>query len=159
VVYSPYEYDESVGIKKKSFLFLLLRQNLIRSHSQSQWQNPNMAAAAAATAACCSSSPKTHISLLTPPHFLIYANIPGNPSLRKAPSLFSSSPRGSLVSFPLRAVAEVLEQATDTRRTHVTPPVGPRQHSKIDQSGRFCNPRAARELAMSVIILFLSCIF
>jgi hypothetical protein len=98
-------------------------------------------------AASFSSTPKTHISLTTPQH-LIYGNIPRNPSLRKVPSLFSSSPCRSLITAPPRAVADVLEEATDTCRTHVTSPLGPRQHGKIDKSGRFRNPRAARELAM-----------
>ncbi|KAF3325144.1 N utilization substance protein B [Carex littledalei] len=92
-------------------------------------------------------SPKTHFSPLTPRHFTIYANVRRKTPLKNAP--FLSSPSPSLITSPLRAVAEVLEQATATCHTHVAASrVGP--HSNIDKSGRFCSPRAARELALMI---------
>ncbi|KAF3340730.1 N utilization substance protein B [Carex littledalei] len=92
-------------------------------------------------------SPKTHFSPLTPRHFTIYANVRRKTPLKNAP--FLSSPSPSLITSPLRAVEEVLEQATATCHTHVAASrVGP--HSNIDKSGRFCSPRAARELALMI---------
>ncbi|WOL19623.1 hypothetical protein Cni_G28425 [Canna indica] len=59
--------------------------------------------------------------------------------------IFSSSARSSLPLSPSFAVAEALEQAAETS----VPPGGP-YSSKIDKSGRFCSPRAARELALMI---------
>ncbi|XP_078150001.1 antitermination NusB domain-containing protein [Carex rostrata] len=94
------------------------------------------------------SSPKTHFSPLTPRHFTIYANVRRKTPSKNAP--FLSSPSPSLItSPPLRAVAEVLEQATATCHTDVASS-RVRSHSNIDKSGRFCSPRAARELALMI---------
>ncbi|RWW07355.1 hypothetical protein GW17_00029268, partial [Ensete ventricosum] len=58
--------------------------------------------------------------------------------------ILSLSSRSSLQISPPFAVAEALEQAAETSAS-------PRDasSSKVDKSGRFCSPRAARELALS----------
>lgn len=56
---------------------------------------------------------------------------------------FASNSRNSLRLSPPLAVAEAMEQAVDASGS--TPSGNP---SKVDRSGRFCSPRAARELSL-----------
>ncbi|XP_038987938.1 uncharacterized protein LOC120112482 isoform X3 [Phoenix dactylifera] len=94
----------------------------------------------------CSSSPSSSSSSSPPRHLLVVNFKP-----RTIKSLmFPPSSRGSLSLSPPFAVAEALEQVADTSDS-------PRGAShKIDKNGRFCSPRAARELALSLrLITFL----
>ncbi|XP_042402018.1 uncharacterized protein LOC121991990 isoform X2 [Zingiber officinale] len=59
--------------------------------------------------------------------------------------VLSSSARNSLPLSPPCAVAEALEQAAETSSAP-----GASSPSKVDKSGRFCSPRAARELALMI---------
>lgn len=102
--------------------------------------------------ACClcssSSSPKPHLSFNISPNSSPF-------SARRHPLLVSFHPiplkglilspssRSSLQISPPFAVAEALEQAAETSAS----PRGA-SSSKVDKSGRFCSPRAARELAL-----------
>ncbi|KAF8403992.1 hypothetical protein HHK36_012102 [Tetracentron sinense] len=64
-------------------------------------------------------------------------------------SVLLSSPRSSLLS-PALAVAESVGKSTDSL------PSAKEMLPKIDKSGRFCSPRAARELAL--LILYAACL-
>ncbi|XP_038987937.1 uncharacterized protein LOC120112482 isoform X2 [Phoenix dactylifera] len=91
----------------------------------------------------CSSSPSSSSSSSPPRHLLVVNFKP-----RTIKSLmFPPSSRGSLSLSPPFAVAEALEQVADTSDS-------PRGAShKIDKNGRFCSPRAARELALKESIV------
>ncbi|KAJ0966382.1 hypothetical protein J5N97_027520 [Dioscorea zingiberensis] len=65
--------------------------------------------------------------------------------------IFGSTLRNSLRISPPFALAEAVEQAVDTSGS--TPRGTP---SKVDKSGRFCSPRAARELAL--LIAYAACL-
>ncbi|KAH7675223.1 NusB antitermination factor protein [Dioscorea alata] len=65
--------------------------------------------------------------------------------------IFASNSRNSLRLPPPLAVAEAMEQAVDASGS--TPRGNP---SKVDRSGRFCSPRAARELAL--LIAYAACL-
>ncbi|KAI7752241.1 hypothetical protein M8C21_023162 [Ambrosia artemisiifolia] len=60
-----------------------------------------------------------------------------------------SSPQASLFRTSALAVGEILEKTT-LEDSSVTS-LAKEQMPKVDKSGRFCSPRAARELALSII--------
>ncbi|XP_010908008.1 uncharacterized protein [Elaeis guineensis] len=92
----------------------------------------------------CSSSSSSSSS--SPRHLLV---LNFQPRPLKTP-MFPPSSRGALSLSPPFAVAEALEQVADTSDS-------PRGAShKIDKSGRFCSPRAARELAL--LIAYAACL-
>ncbi|KAI3798258.1 hypothetical protein L1987_33529 [Smallanthus sonchifolius] len=59
-----------------------------------------------------------------------------------------SSPQASLFRTSALAVGEILEKST---LEDSVSPLAKEPMPKIDKSGRFCSPRAARELALSII--------
>lgn len=83
-----------------------------------------------------SHSPPQHTQTLT-----FHLNHKPNPNVSNKKPIFLLSPRTSLLS-PVLAVAETIEKSLDTNLKDGLP--------KIDKSGRFCSPRAARELALSI---------
>lgn len=117
----------------------------------SQSNLPEMEAASVLSSSSTSSFSPSHMLLssykyTSKPHVRFIFN-----SLSKCPSgsplLFSSNPtveRFSQFRLSALTVEENVEQSTDT--FSVQP--------KIDKSGRFCSPRAARELALYVFFPF-----
>ncbi|XP_058085079.1 uncharacterized protein LOC131232687 isoform X2 [Magnolia sinica] len=70
--------------------------------------------------------------------------------------VFLRSSRNSIILSPPCAVAEALEQTpiSPPPSSHLSPPR--ETPSKVDKSGRFCSPRAARELAL--LIAYAACL-
>ncbi|CAL9080192.1 unnamed protein product [Musa textilis] len=97
-----------------------------------------------------SSSPKPHLSFNLSPSSSPFSSHrhPLLVSFHPIPLkglILSPSSRSSLQISPPFAVAEALEQAAETSAS----PRGASSY-KVDKSGRFCSPRAARELALMI---------
>ncbi|KAK9125587.1 hypothetical protein Scep_014433 [Stephania cephalantha] len=83
----------------------------------------------------------------------IHFKDPHKLALRTKNQVLLSSPRTALLS-PAQAITETLERSTDPSSS--SPSSSRESLPKLDKSGRFCSPRAARELALS--ILYAACL-
>ncbi|KAK9128447.1 hypothetical protein Syun_017244 [Stephania yunnanensis] len=83
----------------------------------------------------------------------IHFKDPHKLALRTKNQVLLSSPRTALLS-PTQAITETLERSTDPSSS--SPSSSRESLPKLDKSGRFCSPRAARELALS--ILYAACL-
>ncbi|XAR59916.1 hypothetical protein NMG60_11033093 [Bertholletia excelsa] len=88
------------------------------------------------------------------PQFFLHSNrsLLGNcPFLHFTPYNRGAFPRGSGLRASAVALEPVLESATDFLSSSSSPSSSRELLPKLDKSGRFCSPRAARELALSII--------